>query len=106
MDTTVCQGDDATFSCVVFIPSGAPGEPGWLRNSIAIFNSDMRHVTNSNYSDTIDPPVYFNSVITVPNVTPANDDGVRYQCGVRGVPSNNATLHVIGECIHVYVQKP
>ena len=28
----MCQDDDATFTCVIFIPSGIPVAPGWQKN--------------------------------------------------------------------------
>ena len=94
MDTTVCEGDSATFTCVVFIQSDEISiSPGWLRNGS---NVDMiRHIVMDNRTNAV--PEYIGSTITVSNVT-LFDDGVLYQCGIL-VRSNSATLNVVGKCI-------
>ena len=93
MDTTVCEGDNATFTCVVFIPSdGVSISPVWLRNDTNV--DMMRHIVMDNRTN---PPVYIGSTVTVSNVT-LFDDGVLYQCAIVE-RSNGATLNVIGKCI-------
>ena len=90
----MCQDDDATFTCVLFISSGGVSSPAWLRNGV---NADMiHHIVVSNLTDNAVAPVYVNSTITVNSVT-AVDDGVLYQCDVLSlVTSNNASLTVVG----------
>ena len=102
MNTTVCQGDSAAFTCVVLIPSGIPSNPGWLRNGEAV--AVMRHTITSNLIDGAAAPVNISSTVTVINVTVLDDDGVLYQCGIGPVISNSATLNVVGECVNRYAQ--
>ena len=48
MDTTVCEGDSATITCVIFFPSGTiPSNPLWgiRRNGVAV--DIMRHTVTS-----------------------------------------------------------
>ena len=115
VNTTVCQGDNATFTCVVFTPSNrAIIAPGWLRNST---NFDVRDVENNRTGD--DTPVYISYTITVVDVT-LSDDGLLYQCDLLE-PSENAKLNVVGKyvncdirhiglvsmicmCVHMYVR--
>ena len=100
LDTTVCQDDDAAFTCVAFIPSGAPVAPGWLRNSINV--DMMRHNMISNLTEGTAAPVFINSTVTV-NKVRITDDGVLYQCGIVLLLSSSATLNVEGECSYTYV---
>ena len=100
VDITLCQGENATFTCVVFISSGTPVPPEWFRDNITV---DMiHHITISNLTEGITAPVYINSTVTVNNVGTC-EDGVQYQCGIVPLLSSSATLNVIGECIHKYV---
>ena len=95
MDTNVCEGDSATFTCVVSIPSGAfLSEPGWNRNNAAV--DMMRHTITSNLTSGTTAPVSISSTLTVSNVTEAGDDGVSYQCGI-GSDISNAILNVVGK---------
>ena len=98
MNTTVCQGKNATFTCVVFIPLGTPVAPKWFRDSV-IVDDMMHHITISNLTEDTTAPVYINSTVIVSNVRTC-DDEVLYQCGIMPLLSSNATLNVIGECIH------
>ena len=93
VDATVCEGDNATFTCVVFIPSGIfPTSPGWRRSGTTV---DMiRHTITSNLTG--NPPIYVSSTVTVSNVTVLDDDSVTYECGI-GSSVRNATLHVEGK---------
>ena len=94
MDITVCEGDSATFLCLIFISSGIPSNPGWLRNGAAVVM--MRHTVAGNVTDGTTAPVYISSTITVNGVTVLDDDGVMYQCGVGSNVSSGATLNVVG----------
>ena len=102
VDTTVCQGDNATFTCVIVISSGSIPPIGWLRNGV---NVDMiRHVetTSNNRTGNNASPAYIGGTVTVINVT-SSDNGVRYQCGIVLFLSSNATLSVAGECIQMLI---
>ena len=93
VDTTVCEGDNATFSCVVFIPSSIfPTKPGWRRNGTIV--DMMRHTVTSNLTG--DAPVYVNGTVTVSNIT-VLDDKTSYQCASGSATSTGATLNVVGE---------
>ena len=94
VNTTVCEGDSATFTCVIFFPSGFPSSPGWLRNGTIV---DMMDIT-SNLTGGTTPPISISSTVTVSNVTVLDDDGVSYGCGSGSESSNAATLNVVGEC--------
>ena len=94
-DTTVCQDDNAAFTCVVFIQSGGLVIPGWLRNHTNV--DIMRHTIVSNLTGGTTTPAYISTTVTVSNVT-VFDDGVQYQCDILSlVTSNHATLKVLGE---------
>ena len=95
VDTTVCQGDNAGFTCVILIQSGALVIPGWLRNGA---NVDMiRHTITDNLTNVSVAPAYISSRVTVSSVT-VSDDGLSYWCDILSVfTSNSATLKVIGE---------
>ena len=98
MDTTVCEGNTATFTCVIFYPSGTfLVPPGWRRNGAVVNGVNMirNNLTNSNL------PVFVSSTLTI-NRTTISDDGALYQCGLSAAISNNATLNVVGMCIHIY----
>ena len=97
VDTTACEGDSGTFTCVFFIPSGIPQAPGWLRNDAAV--DMMHHTVTSNLTGGTSAPAYIRSIITVSNVTVSDDDGVSYQCGFSSAISSGATLNVVGMCI-------
>ena len=98
----MCQDDDATFTCVLFVPSGGAVAPGWLRNFGGV--DMMRHTIVSNLTDSAVGPVYVSSTITVNNVTVVDDDGVLYQCDVfTQFSSNYAVLTVIGMQVYSYV---
>ena len=88
VDTTVCQDDDATFTCVLFIPSGiAASSPVWFRNGGGY--DTMRHTIVDNVTDGARGPAYVNNATTL-------DDGVLYQCSLVTAFSNNGTLNVAG----------
>ena len=95
MDTTVCEGDSATFSCVFFLSIGAPSAPAWLRNDVTV--DMMRHIVTNNLTDGASAPVTFSSTVIVSNVTVDDDNGVSYECGIGSTLTNNATLKVIGK---------
>ena len=101
MDTTVCEGDSATFSCMVFLPSGTfPSNPGWLRNGAA--TDMMRHTVTSNLTGGVSAPISISSTLTVSNVTVVDDNGVSYVCGSGSSISTSATLNVVGKC-HIFI---
>ena len=91
----MCQDDDATFTCVLFIPSGSVLPPGWLRNGV---NADLiRHTIVNNITNNPVAPAYVSSTITVNSVTAVDDDGVLYQCDFSSfTTTDNATLTVVG----------
>ena len=92
VDTAVCEGDDATFTCVAFIPSGGfIISPQWQRNGTAV--DMMRHTITSNVTGGTTAPVYISSTITVSNVTVLDDDGALYQCGT----GLDISLSVVGK---------
>ena len=94
MDTTVCEGDSATFTCVVFISSGIPTNPVWGRNGVAV--DIIRHTVTGNLTGGTTAPIFISGTLTVSNVT-ILDDGVFYQCGIGSSVSNAATLNVVGK---------
>ena len=95
----MCQDDDATFTCVLFVQSGAPVSTAWLRNAGGF--DTMRHTIVSNLTDNVMAPVYVSSTITVNSVT-ALDDGALYQCDLSSfITTNNATLTVVGKLINL-----
>ena len=97
VDTTVCQHDNAVFTCVIFLSSGTPSSPGWLRDGVTV---DMIHHTIvSNLTGGTAAPVYISSTVAVSNVTAFDDDGALYQCGIGSTTSDSATLNVVGKCI-------
>ena len=100
MNTTVCQGDGAAFTCVVFLSSGFPLTPLWARNGVIV---DMiRHTVAGNLTGGATAPVYISSTVTVINVTVLDDDGALYQCGLASAISNSATLNVVvGKCVNM-----
>ena len=93
MNSIVCEGDNATFTCVVFIPSGTPVAPGWTRNGEPI--DMMRHTLANNLTGVA--PVYVSNTVTISNVTVLDDDGALYQCGIISIMSSSATLNVVGK---------
>ena len=95
MNTTVCEGDSATFTCVIFISSGIASNPQWGRNGVAV--DWMRHTITGNLTGGTIAPVSIGGTITVSNVTVVDDDGVFYQCGIGLSISNAATLNVVGK---------
>ena len=94
VDITVCQDDDATFTCVLFVSIGTAVAPAWLRNGVAI--DTMRHTVVSNVTTSIMAPVYVSSTITINSVATL-DDGALYQCSLLIAFSNNGTLNVVGK---------
>ena len=96
MDTTVCEGDSATFSCVIFLSTGAPSTLAWLGDNVTV--NRMRHTLTSNLTGGVRTPVSISGTVTVSNVTVV-DDGVSYQCGIGSTLSSGATLSVIGKYI-------
>ena len=106
MNTTVCEGNTATFTCVIFYPSGAfAAAPLWNRNGVRINQVDMiRHNIVDNLTDPT-TPVLASSTLTISRVT-ASDDEVLYQCGISATISNIATLNVTGTlCTYVNIYK-
>ena len=96
IETTVCEGDIATFKCVVFFPSGTfPSSPGWLRNGTIV--GMMRHIINSNQTGGGAAPISISSTLILSNVTVVDDNRVSYQCGSGLTSSSNATLTVVGK---------
>ena len=96
MNTTVCEHDNATFTCAIFLSSGVLVIPGWLRNGATV---DMiRHIRDGNLTIFTTTPAYISGTLTVINVT-ISDNGALYQCGIGPVLSNSATLNVVGKCI-------
>ena len=94
MNTTVCEGDSATFTCVVFIPSGLPSSPNWGRNGAIV--DMMRHSITSNLTGGATAPLSVSSTLIVSNVT-LFDDGVSYVCGIGSAISSVATVNVVGK---------
>ena len=94
----MCQDDNATFTCVLFVPSGSAVAPGWQRNGGSF--DTMRHTLVNNLTDGAVGPVYVSSTITVNSVTVVDDDGALYRCDVFSVfTSDNAILSVVGKWI-------
>ena len=95
VNTTVCQGDNAAFTCVILIQSGALVTPGWLRNGTNV--DRMRHTITDNLTSVSITPAYISSTVTVTSVT-VFGDGALYQCGISSfITSNGASLKVVGE---------
>ena len=102
INTTVCQGDSATLTCVVLISSGFLSTPGWNRNGAVVVATAMRHTITSDLMDDAAAPVNISSTVTVSNVTVLDDNGALYQCGLGSAISNSATLNVVvGKCAYV-----
>ena len=98
VDTTVCQGDDAMFTCVVFIPSGAIiSKATWVRDMQDV-NNTMRYIITDNQTDET-TPVYIENTLTVTNVMARADNGSIYKCCAFLECSNNSTLRVESKCI-------
>ena len=95
VDTTVCEGDSATFTCVIFFSMGVPLNPGWFRDGAPV--NMTRHTVGGNGTGAT-APVSVSGTVTVSNVTVVDDDGISYECGIADL-SNNATLNVVGEYI-------
>ena len=92
----MCQDDDATFTCVFFVPFGSAVAPGWLRNGGSF--DTMRHTIVNNLTDGAVGPVYVSSTITVNSVTALDDDGALYRCDILSTfTTNSATLTVVGK---------
>ena len=98
----MCQDDDASFTCVLFVMSGSIVAPGWQRNGV---NVDMiRHTTVNNLTGDGVVPVYVSSTITVNSVTVLDDDGALYRCDVvSAYTTSNATLTVVGMQVYMYL---
>ena len=95
VNTTVCEGDSATITCVIFFPSGTiPSNPLWGRNGVAV--DMMHHTITSNLTDDTTTPISISSTLTVSNVTVLDSDGVFYQCGIL-LAVSNAALNVVGK---------
>ena len=95
VDTTVCQGDNAGFTCVIFIQSRGLVIPAWLRNGINV--DRIRHTISDNLTNVSIAPAYISSRVAISSVT-VSDDGVQYQCDILSVfTSDSATLKVVGE---------
>ena len=99
VDTTVCEGDNVTFTCVLLFPSGSfPSNPGWVRNVTVTTNIGMRETVTGNHTVSTSAPAYISGTITVSSVI-VLDDGVSYQCGSGQAVSSSATLNVVGKYI-------
>ena len=85
MNTTVCTGSAATFTCVIAFATGIAPDPQWFRNDVVVTNSAV-HTIISNHSAGLLGPVYISSRVTVCDITTA-DDGAQYQC-VASIFSN------------------
>ena len=96
VDTTVCEGQDASFICVVYWQTGTPAETRWFRNNVAV--NMTRHNIESNLRDNPTSPANISSIITVIDVVNA-DDGALYHCAIAAVTTNNATLNVVDKCV-------
>ena len=97
MNTTVCEDDNAVFTCVVLVSSGTVVAPGWVRDGTNV--DMMRHTVADNLTSPATSPVNISSTVTVSNVT-SLDDAALYHCGILSfVTSNSATLTVVGKCI-------
>ena len=97
VDTTVCQGDNAGFTCVIFIQSGGLVIPGWLRNGTNV--DRIRHTITGNLTTVSIAPAYISSTITVSSVK-VFDEGAQYQCDIVSlITSNSASLKVVGKCL-------
>ena len=100
-DTTVCQGNDATFTCTIFQLTGGATLPAWSRNGGGV--NLMRHSISSNVTLSAITPLYIGSTLIVNNVT-VFDNTALYQCDLSGyITSNNATLNVVGKHMHTCV---
>ena len=93
VDTTVCEGDTATFTCVYFISVGAIAAPGWIRDGDIAVN--VMYVT-SNLTRVTTTPAYVRSTVTLRKVTLLGN-GTMYQCGLVTFLSNSSTLTVVGK---------
>ena len=98
VDTTVCEGQDASFTCVIYWQTGTPAETRWFRNDVA--DNMTRHNIESNLRDNPTSPANISSTITVFEVTNA-DDGALYHCAVAAATTNNAVLNVVGKCVNI-----
>ena len=101
MNTTVCEGNTATFTCVIYYPSGTfPTVPRWSRNGELLNAVNMmRYNIVDNLTDP-NPPVFVSSTLTISRTT-TSDDGM-YRCGVSGAISNIAILNVASTDVHKY----
>ena len=96
-DATKCQGENVSFTCVVFISSGGVVSPVWLRNDVAV----ARHTIVTNQTEYSTAPISISSTVTISMVT-ALDDGAMYHCDILSlVTSDNATLTVVGMYMHI-----
>ena len=94
-DATKCQGENVSFTCVVFISSGGVVSPVWFRNDVAVACHTI--VTNQT-TDSISP-ISISSTVTVSMVT-VLDDGAMYHCDILSlITSDNSTLTVVGTYI-------
>ena len=96
VSTTVCEGQDASFTCVVYWQTGTPAETRWFRNDVAV--NMTRHNIESNFRDNSRSPANISSTITVIDVANA-DDGALYHCSIAAATTNNTTLNVVGKSV-------
>ena len=97
VNTTVCQGDNAEFTCVIFIQFGGLVIPGWLRNGTNV--DSIRHTIVGNLTMESIAPAYISSRVTISSVT-VFDDGAQYHCDILSlITSNSASLKVVGKCL-------
>ena len=98
VDTTVCEGDNATFSCVSFTPLNGSITPVlWIRNDEHA-NTRIPIADTENNRTGNDTPVYIGYTITVIAVT-LSDDGAIYQCEIL-TRSEEAKLNVVGKYVN------
>ena len=94
-NTSVCEGQDASFTCMISLKLGVPRHPSWVTNMTTIYNNSTHHdISASDNSSGSNPqPLWIDSTLTVINVTDA-DNGAKYLCSIFNHCSNPATLNV------------
>ena len=104
MNTTVCEGNTATFTCVIFYPSGTfATAPLWSRNGVPINAVNMPHHNIVDNLTDPNPPVYASSTLTISGTNTTFDDEILYQCGISVTISNTAILNVAGTLIYILI---
>ena len=96
---SVCEGETATFTCVVMFTSMMPrGASFFIDDGNADANLEQDHVVTNNASQFTTAPANVTSVLTVTNVNISNNRS-NYFCqqGSRGNPSETVYLTVISK---------